>query len=110
MAFLMSSTMLKQEQYKDLDYIRVYKLGSDTIRRVSGWHFTYFMSPEDIQRKLQSFSHSDVNRYPFSDVDYLRHVVSNGIDYQQRDEYKFQNLDFDNPIHEYPELFRKYYQ
>jgi beta-1,4-mannosyl-glycoprotein beta-1,4-N-acetylglucosaminyltransferase len=110
MAFLMSSTMLKQDEYKDLDYIRVYKLGSTTIRRNSGWHFTYFMSPEDIQRKLQSFSHSDINRYPFTDIEYLRYIVSTGIDYQQRDDYKFQNLDFDNPIHEYPELFRKYYQ
>jgi beta-1,4-mannosyl-glycoprotein beta-1,4-N-acetylglucosaminyltransferase len=110
MAFLISSTMLKQNEYKDLDYIRVNKLGSTTIRRTSGWHFTYFMTPEEIQRKLQSFSHSDINRYPFTDIVYLRSVLSTGIDYQQRDEFKFQNLEFDNPIHEYPELFRKYYQ
>jgi beta-1,4-mannosyl-glycoprotein beta-1,4-N-acetylglucosaminyltransferase len=106
MAYLISSTMLRI--YEDLDYIRVYKLGSDTIRRNSGWHFTYFMSPEDIQRKIKSFSHSDINRYPFNDIDYLRFVVSKGIDYQQRNDHILQNIPIENEFHNYPELFRKY--
>ena len=108
MAYLISSTMLKQQQYEDLDYIRVYKLGSNTIRRNCGWHFTYFMSPEDIQRKIKSFSHSDINCYPFNDIDYLRFVVSKGIDYQQRNDHILQNIPIENEFHKYPELFRKY--
>jgi len=108
MAYLISSTMLRIENYKDLDYIRVYKLGSDTIRRNCGWHFTYFMSPEDIQRKIKSFSHSDINRYPFNDIDYLRFVVSKGIDYQQRNDHILQNIPIENEFHKYPQLFRKY--
>ena len=106
MAFLISSTFLKQ--YEDLDYIRVYKLGSNTIRRGSGWHFTYFMNSEDMVRKLQSFSHTDINRPPFNDKDYLNFVISKGIDYQQRVDFKLQNIPFEDSFHNYPELFRKY--
>ena len=108
MAYLISSIMLKQEIHEDLDYIRVYKLGSDTIRRESGWHFTYFMSPEDIQRKIKSFSHSDINRYPFNDIHYLKFVVSKGIDYQQRNDHILENIPIENEFHKYPKLFRKY--
>ena len=108
MAFIISSTFLRVVE--DLDYVRVYKLGDSTLRHESGWHFTYFMKPEEIQRKLMSFSHVDVNRFPFNDKDYLDFVVSKGIDYQQREDFKLQNIPFNSEFHEYPELFRKYYQ
>ena len=107
MSYLISSTMLRI--HEDLDYIRVYKLGSETIRRESGCHFTYFMSPEDIQRKIKSFSHSDINKFPFNDIDYLRFVVSKGIDYQQRNDHILQNISIENKFHKYPKLFTKYY-
>lgn len=107
MAFLMSSTMLKT--CEDLDYVRVYKLGQFTLRRESGWHFTYFMSPEDIVRKLGSFSHADINIYPFNIVEYLKFVIEKGMDYQQRNDFKLQNISIDEPFHNYPELFKKYY-
>jgi beta-1,4-mannosyl-glycoprotein beta-1,4-N-acetylglucosaminyltransferase len=108
MAFIISSTFLKVQE--DLDHIRVYKLGDSTIRRESGWHFTYFMSPREIQRKIESFSHIDINRFPFNDIDYLEFVVSKGIDYQQRDDFKFKIIPFESEFNQYPELFRKYYQ
>jgi beta-1,4-mannosyl-glycoprotein beta-1,4-N-acetylglucosaminyltransferase len=108
MAFIISSTFLKTVE--DLDHVRVNKLGDSTIRHESGWHFTYFMKPEEIQRKLMSFSHVDINIFPFNNKDYLDFVVSNGVDYQQRDEFKLQNIPFDSEHHQYPELFRKYYQ
>ena len=107
MAFLMSSTLLRK--YEDLDYVRVYKLGDVTLRRESGWHFTYFMSPEEIVRKLGSFSHADINIYPFNVPEYLNFVIKNGVDYQQRPDFKLQNISIDDPFHKYPELFKKYY-
>lgn len=32
----------------------------------AGWHFSYFLSPEDIQRKLASYSHTEVNVAPYN--------------------------------------------
>jgi len=107
MAFIINDTMLNK--YEDLDYIRVYKLGDSTIRLTSGWHFTYFMKPQDILRKLNSFSHADINIYPYNNVDFISFVIKNGIDYQLRNEVKLQNISFEDKIHNYPELFRKYY-
>lgn len=108
MAFIISSTLLKEKE--DLDYIRVYKLGDSTIRHESGWHFTYFMNAEEIKRKLESFSHTDLNVYPFNNTDYLEFVLSKGVDYQQRNDFKIKNIPFEDKFHNYPELFRKYYQ
>ena len=106
MAFLMSSTLL--QNYQDLDHVRVYKLGEVTLRRESGWHFTYFMCAEEIVRKLKSFSHADVNVYPFNVPEYLNFVIQNGIDYQQRETFKLQNIHINDSFHKYPELFKKY--
>lgn len=108
MAFIISSTFLKKVQ--DLDHVRVNKLGESTIRRESGWHFTYFMKPEEIKRKLMSFSHADVNIHPFNNESFLEYVISNGIDYQLRKDFTLKNISFESEFHNYPELFRKYYQ
>jgi hypothetical protein len=108
MAFFISSTMLKQ--HDNLDYIRTFKLQENTLRRENGWHFTYFMKPSDIVIKLKSFSHSDVNRHPFNNIDYIKFMITRGIDILKRDTVKLKNIDFDNPFHSYPVLFKKYYE
>jgi len=106
MAFLINSSMLKNVE--DLDYVRVYKLGSATIRLKSGWHFSYFMSPQEIQRKLASFSHMDLNRPPYNDVYYIDYVSKKGIHiFQQK---QLNKISFEDSIHGYPELFKKYYK
>jgi len=105
MAFLISSNMLKN--IEDLDYVRVNKLGSSTLRQKNGWHFSYFMSPEEIKRKIESFSHMDLNKPPYNDVNYIDFVSKKGIHiFQQK---QLNKISFNNSIHNYPELFRKYY-
>lgn len=105
-AFLISSTLLKT--HEDLNDIRVNKLGQNTLRLSSGWHFSYFMKPEEIVRKLASFSHSDVNRPPFNNPNYLSFVSSNGIDILKRQDINIKKIAFDDPSHKYPKLFVKY--
>ena len=104
MAFLINSTFLKKQE--DLDYIRVYKLGESTIRHGCGWHFTNFMSANELLRKLNSFSHTDINRPPYNNIDYLDFVISKGIEYRHQNEIK--KIPFEDSFHNYPDLFRKY--
>ena len=105
-SFIISSTMLKI--HTDLNYIRIYKIDGHTLRRNSGWHFSMFMKPEEIVRKLASFCHPDLNRPPFNNVDYISFVVSNGIDLSKRPDIKIKKIGFEDKFHNYPELFRKY--
>ena len=105
-AYLISSTMLKK--HEDLNYIRIYKLGDNTLRRISGWHFSYFMKPEEIVRKLASFCHSDVNKPPFNNPNYISFVASHGIDILKRQDIHIKKIPFEDNFHKYPELFRKY--
>jgi hypothetical protein len=107
MAFFINSNMLKK--YTDLNYIRVNKIPNHTIRHNNGWHFSYFMKPQEIQRKLISFLHNDLNRSPYNNIDYLNFCVKNGIDFLLRDHIKIKKIPFEDPLHSYPELFRKYY-
>ena len=106
MAFLISSTLLKQNE--DLDDIRVFKLGDATLRRESGWHFSYCMSPEEIIRKLSSFSHADI-KGEHIDIEYLKYFIKNAVDFQLRNDFILKDIPIDNPFHKYPELFKKYY-
>ena len=108
MAFITTSNVLKN--HNDLNHIRIYKLGENTIRRKSGWHFSNFMKPEEILRKLSSFFHNDLNVPPYNNIDYIKFVMEKGIDLFNRKDKTLKYIDYDDSFNEYPELFRKYYQ
>jgi len=46
----------------------------------SGWHLTYFGSPEMISNKIDSFSHQEYNKEEFKNIDYIKEKVSSGED------------------------------
>ena len=106
MAFIINSEMLKL--YEDLDAIRIFKLGEKTLRRDNGWHFTNFMKPIDIVRKLSSFSHIDLNIPPYNNIEYINFTKERGIDLLNRKDINIKKIEFDDKFHNYPEIFQKY--
>lgn len=108
MAFITSSNILKN--HNDLNHIRIYKLGENTIRRKCGWHFSNFMKPEEVLRKLSSFFHNDLNVPPYNNIDYIKFVMEKGIDLFNRKDKPLKYINYNDSFNEYPELFRKYYQ
>jgi len=106
MAFLISSKLLRDHQ--DLDAIRIFKLGEKTLRLENGWHFTNFMKSDEIVRKLNSFSHVDLNRPPYNNVDYVNFTLEKGIDLFNRKAINIKSIEFNDKFHDYPELFQKY--
>ena len=46
----------------------------------SGWHLSYFGSPEMISNKIDSFSHQEYNKEEFKNIDYIKEKVSSGED------------------------------
>lgn len=45
-----------------------------------GWHMSFFMSPEKIVQKIQSFSHPEYNKAPFTSVAYIIQKIKQGED------------------------------
>lgn len=110
-AFFLHTSLLKNTP--NIHELRVYKnqngvpISANCI--TSGWHFSYFMSVNDLVRKLESFSHQELNTPRYKDKNNILNLIHSVKDIFMRDiqiEYK----SFDDPIHGYPELFRKYHQ
>jgi beta-1,4-mannosyl-glycoprotein beta-1,4-N-acetylglucosaminyltransferase len=51
-----------------------------------GYHLSFFMSPEDIRKKILSFSHTEYNLPEFSDLDKIKHRMYSGVDIFERPE------------------------
>lgn len=51
-----------------------------TILPNGGWHCTFFFSIDDIIRKLESFSHREVDRACIKDPKYIKECILNGKD------------------------------
>ena len=45
-----------------------------------GYHLSFFMSPEDIRKKILSFSHSEFNLPKFSDLEKIKDRMYSGVD------------------------------
>jgi hypothetical protein len=71
-----------------------------------GWHFSYFMSAEEIQRKIQSFAHKEFNTPEITSLKNIRHAISNGIDVFHRSDKPLRRVSLDN----LPELFKKFHE
>jgi beta-1,4-mannosyl-glycoprotein beta-1,4-N-acetylglucosaminyltransferase len=68
-----------------------------------GWHFSYFMSTDDIIRKLESFSHTEYDKPEYKDPKHIENCVNNGIDLFNRGENE--NLKQSDKIN-YPDIFK----
>lgn len=51
-----------------------------------GWHFSYFMSPDQIADKIQSFSHQEYNNDHMRDTGRIREMIQQKKDLFERDE------------------------
>ena len=54
----------------------------------SGYHFSYFITPEEIQRKIQTFSHHEYNLPELSNLDNIKSAIYNCEDVLKRPEIK----------------------
>lgn len=45
----------------------------------SGWHLSYLMSPQEIQRKLQSFSHTEYGGPNFTSIEAIKSRMDAGL-------------------------------
>ncbi|TBO31083.1 hypothetical protein EYS42_07465 [Aquabacterium lacunae] len=61
----------------------------------AGWHFSYFMTPEQIAEKIGSFSHQEYNTAQMRDIDRISQAMSAQTDLFGRDQ-RFVDLPHDH--------------
>lgn len=68
----------------------------------AGWHLTYFMTPEQIKNKLESFAHNTYNTPYFKDVARIQACIEERRDLFDREDHEFEEID---PDTYFPEEF-----
>lgn len=76
-----SGYMVTDQTYKQdtLSNLRCYH-PKRLIAQNGGWHCGYFLSIEDLQRKIDSFAHQEWNHEKYKDPNHLRYCLDNGKD------------------------------
>lgn len=58
-----------------------------------GWHCSYFMSAAEIQRKLQSFAHTEFSTSEYTSLAHIQDALANGRDLFKRPKKPFERRD-----------------
>jgi beta-1,4-mannosyl-glycoprotein beta-1,4-N-acetylglucosaminyltransferase len=71
----------------------------------SGWHFSFFLSIKDIQRKIRSFAHTEFNVPHITDTVEIERRIRDGLDVFSRVNL---NIAIEPMTDQFPSLFKKY--
>jgi len=52
----------------------------------SGWHFSFFNTPKEIQYKIQTYAHQEYNTSETTNIDIIKHKMYNGLDVLNRED------------------------
>jgi beta-1,4-mannosyl-glycoprotein beta-1,4-N-acetylglucosaminyltransferase len=100
-AFFLSDITVKK--YMDFQKIRS-ELGEVADKIQCGWHLSYFLYPEDIRRKIESFAHTEFNLEENKNLDHIRSCIRNGKDIHKQSSVRLQRM---NIVHIVPEAIRQ---
>ena len=56
---------------------RIDKEKSIQIINNGGWHFSYLLTPVEIQRKITTFAHTELNKKKFTSLKNIKYCIKN---------------------------------
>jgi beta-1,4-mannosyl-glycoprotein beta-1,4-N-acetylglucosaminyltransferase len=65
-------------------YVRLNQEGGGTKSKIilnGGWHLSYFLTPNEIIRKIESYAHAELNKEEFKDKKYLLYCMLAGYNW-----------------------------
>ncbi len=89
---------LRDLKFKKYPFWRIDKKNLQTIK--GGWHFSFLQTPQDIKKKIKSFSHGEFNTQDNTDDEKIREKISQGIDIFNRG-FKLNNINIDSSFPNY---------
>ena len=97
--YLKSPQWLRNQKVKDYPFWKFYKIKWNVVKE-GGWHFSFLMTPGEIQKKIRSFAHSEFNTKNFTNLDKISYSVEKEIDLFDR-KMNYQKIDFDTSFPKY---------
>ena len=110
-AFFLNDTTVKT--FRDFQIFRNEK-GPISDSFQCGWHLSYFLSTDDIRRKIESFAHKEVNKDIYKNESHVKDCVENGKDLYMNTWVIFhKNMSFNFPkeileLHDYVTKLQKF--
>ena len=91
---------LRNLKFKNYHLWRIDKYRLQIIK--GGCHFSFLVTPNDIIKKIQSYSHGEFNTSDITDETKIQEKISKGVDIFNRG-FKLQKINIDE---NYPEYIR----
>ena len=95
------------EKYRDLEGYRSGRLPISSMKTIQcGWHCSYFMTFDEIIRKIQSFSHSEYNKPEYTNMEIIKKCIQEGNNIFNRDGSKLNKNS--TPLDQFPVEFQEF--
>jgi beta-1,4-mannosyl-glycoprotein beta-1,4-N-acetylglucosaminyltransferase len=87
---------------KNLKYsfLRIDKNKDIQIINNGGWHFSYLLTPKEIQRKIKTFAHTEYNKKIYTHINTIKSKIKKKIDLFGRKIF-FDKVELDKSFPEY---------
>ena len=92
--YLKSPQWLRDQKVKNYPFWRFFKIKWSIIEN-GGWHFSFLMSPENIQKKLKSYAHAEFNKENYTNLNNIKNSIKNKTDLFDR-KFNFEKIEINN--------------
>ena len=75
-----------------------------------GWHLSYFLSKEDIVRKVESFPHREYDLMEFKTHQHVEDCLQKGLDLYKRGDVQLDAVNLEANEHLWPQGWREYHE
>ena len=90
--------VLRDMKFKDYSFWRIDKFNLQIIK--GGWHFSFLQTPEDIIKKIKSYSHGEFNTEENTNEEKIKKKIVNYKDIYNRG-FELKKIDLDSSFPEY---------
>ena len=95
--YMRQKVLKKNLKYK---FWRIDKEKNIQIINDGGWHFSYLLTPSEIQRKIKTFAHTEYNKKKFTNLKIIKNKIKKGLDLFNRNIF-FMKKKLDRTFPEY---------
>ncbi len=97
--YLKSPQWLRDQKVKKYSFLKFYKIKWNIIKN-GGWHFSFLMKPNEIQKKIKSFAHDEYNKNEFLKIENIKKKIISGNDLFNRNQ-NYKTVDLDDTFPKY---------
>ncbi len=98
--YLKSPQWLRNIKTKKTPFWKIFSEKQPQLIKDGGWHFSFLKTPEDIKKKINSYSHQEFNRPNFTDLEKIEDKISKRKDLFER-KINYKTVSIDNSFPDY---------